>query len=82
MKKFWVITEAYNEYDQYGDYLVAVFHKKPSLEDLKKLKAYTKGKLDEIDAETAILKGNAAHAAQNLSAVDLIENDGREWYVE
>ena len=41
--------------------------------DLKTLKAHTKTQLDELDAETAILKGNAAEAAQNLSAVDLIE---------
>jgi len=26
----WILTEEYNEYDQYGQYFVAVFAKKPN----------------------------------------------------
>jgi len=33
----WVVTRAINQYDQDGDYFVAVFHNKPSFKDLKKL---------------------------------------------
>lgn len=35
MKKIvWVITEAYNDYDQHGEYLVAVFTTFPTKADL------------------------------------------------
>lgn len=31
----WILTEEYNEYDQYGAYFVDAWHCKPSEEDLK-----------------------------------------------
>ena len=30
----WVLTETVNDYNQYGDYFVAVFKEKPTLEEL------------------------------------------------
>ena len=38
MKLFWitVLTEEYNQYDQYGEYYLAVFKNKPTLEQLMK----------------------------------------------
>lgn len=32
--KVWVLTEEYNQYDQYGEYYLAVFKDKPTLEKL------------------------------------------------
>lgn len=34
--KVWVLTDAYNDYDQHGDSLVAIFEKKPTIEKLAK----------------------------------------------
>jgi hypothetical protein len=31
----WILTEEYNQYDQYGEYFVAVFASKPTWEQLK-----------------------------------------------
>jgi len=33
-KTFWVLMETYNQYDQYGDYLIAVWSEKPTIEQL------------------------------------------------
>lgn len=33
--KAWILTVAYNDYDQHGDYFVAWWKVKPSLEELK-----------------------------------------------
>jgi hypothetical protein len=33
-KYVWVLTTEYNDYDQHGEYLVAVFQEKPSVEAL------------------------------------------------
>ena len=38
MKKIWVLTASYNDYDQHGDYFVAAFDKKPSRKDIEDLK--------------------------------------------
>jgi hypothetical protein len=35
--KIWVLTTTYNEYDQHGDYLIAVFLKKPDASILRKI---------------------------------------------
>ena len=32
--KVWILTSEYNEYDQMGEYFIAVFGEKPSLEKL------------------------------------------------
>lgn len=37
MKNVWVITNSVNAYDQYGDYLIAVFIEKPNIEQIIKL---------------------------------------------
>lgn len=34
MKKVWVLTEDYNDYNQYGEYFVAVFFTLPTHEEL------------------------------------------------
>lgn len=34
----WVLTEEYNEYDQYGEYFLAVFKEKATIEQLMKFK--------------------------------------------
>lgn len=34
--KVWILTEEYNQYDQYGEYFLAVFKNKPTAEKLKK----------------------------------------------
>lgn len=36
----WVITKAFNDFDQHGDYLVACYNKKPSFDEF--LKVYLK----------------------------------------
>ena len=41
----WVLTEEYNDYGQYGEYFVAAFKVKPTVEELQKL--------CEVDEETA-----------------------------
>lgn len=33
----WILTEAYNAYDQFGDYFLAAWLEKPSEEQLKKI---------------------------------------------
>ncbi len=33
--KAWILTVTYNDYDQHGDYFVAWWKEKPSLEELK-----------------------------------------------
>lgn len=35
-KKVWILTEEHNQYDQYGEYFLAVFAEKPTSEKLKK----------------------------------------------
>lgn len=34
--KVWILTEERNEYDQYGEYFIAVFKDKPTLVQLSK----------------------------------------------
>ena len=34
--KAWILTEQYNAYDQYGEYFVAWFPEKPTMEELQK----------------------------------------------
>lgn len=34
MKTVWMLTEEYNDYDQYGEYFLDVFETKPSREQL------------------------------------------------
>jgi hypothetical protein len=35
MTYVWILTEEYNDYDQHGEYFLAVFKKEPTEEDLK-----------------------------------------------
>lgn len=37
MSTVWVVTREHNEYDQHGEYFVAVYLKKPNFHQLKKL---------------------------------------------
>lgn len=37
MKKLWVITCSVNDYNQHGDYLIAVFTEKPTMIQLDKI---------------------------------------------
>ena len=37
----WVLTKEYNEYDQYGEYFVAIFKDKPHHTELTKLEVPT-----------------------------------------
>ena len=36
MKTVWILTQEYNEYDQYGEYYLAAFKSMPTLEQLMK----------------------------------------------
>lgn len=36
----WVLTKSYNDYNQHGDYFVAVFRDKPTLKQLGKVLQY------------------------------------------
>jgi len=36
MKTVWIITEEYNEYDQHGQYFIAWFSEKPTVEQITK----------------------------------------------
>ena len=47
----WILTEERNEYDQYGEYFIKVFFKKPTIEELNLLK------LDYLDANFLLSKG-------------------------
>lgn len=33
----WIVTSAFNDYNQYGDYFVAAYESKPTLGELKKI---------------------------------------------
>ena len=35
MNTVWILTREHNDYNQYGDYFVAVYKEKPSFEQLK-----------------------------------------------
>lgn len=37
MNKVWILTEEYNEYDQHGEYYIAVFKNRPTVEQLMNL---------------------------------------------
>lgn len=37
MNSVWILTKEYNQYDQYGEYFIAVYKDKPSLEECKKI---------------------------------------------
>lgn len=37
MSTVWVLTEEYNQYDQYGEYFLEVYKEKPSVEQCKKI---------------------------------------------
>lgn len=41
----WILTEEYNQYDQYGEYYLAAFKDKPTVEQLMKF---------EMNKETAL----------------------------
>jgi hypothetical protein len=36
MKTVWILTEEYNQYDQYGEYYRAAFQNKPTVDQLMK----------------------------------------------
>ncbi|QDP50564.1 MAG: hypothetical protein Tp1125DCM00d2C21254131_5 [Prokaryotic dsDNA virus sp.] len=72
--KVWVLTEEYNEYDQHGEYFVAVFAGKPSLKKL---------------AEHFKMTDESAHYSDPMGAVDFLlhlqQGGGRQgtddhWY--
>ena len=52
MSSVWVLTEEFNDYDQHGEYLVAVFKDKP---DVKTLASFLK-----IDEHTQFVGGPMA----------------------
>ena len=41
MNSVWILTKEYNDYDQYGEYFVAVFKDKPTAKELKRLNVST-----------------------------------------
>lgn len=67
----WVLTESYNDYDQHGEYLVAVFKEKPTVRELAEFFKYTK---------TGNVAGNVFDALDFL--LGLLENKGRRGYEE
>lgn len=54
MKKVWVLTSSYNMYDQQGEYFIACWLEKPTLEQLLKLKL----KIHDYQYENILNKGN------------------------
>ena len=80
MSKAWVLTEEYNDYDQHGEYLVAVFKDKP---DVKTLASFLKmdkqtqfigGAMEALDFLLHLESGggrrNSEHSWYNLSEVE------------
>lgn len=51
----WVLTEYYNDYDQHGGYLIAVFDKKPDIATLAKFFEYTDTGAKNIMAALAFI---------------------------
>lgn len=60
MKKVWIVTSEYNDYDQHGEYFVAVFLLKPTFKELKK----TLG-LDKITTQN-LTKGGGRQNTENI----------------
>ena len=44
----WVLTEALNEYDQYGEYFIAVWKEKPTVQQLQKIVGMTEEYIEEF----------------------------------
>lgn len=44
----WILTEEYNDYDQHGEYFVAVFADKPTTEQLNFYEIYEIGDTDRL----------------------------------
>ena len=47
MQTLWVLTGAHADYNQYGEYFIAAFKKKPSSSQLKKLGLYVYGDIEK-----------------------------------
>lgn len=56
----WVITKAYNEYDQFGDYLDMVFDHKPTIDELVEIWG-----CDEEYAEWLLTTGGGRKKIEN-----------------
>jgi len=59
----WVLTREHNEYDQYGEYFIAVFINKPNKEQLQKL--FSKGKL-KVDIDYILNGGGRTEKMENI----------------
>jgi hypothetical protein len=44
----WILTEEYNEHDQHGEYFVAIFKNKPTVEQLNFYEIYETGDTDRL----------------------------------
>ena len=75
MKKFWVLTETYNEYDQHGDYLIAVWSEKPTEEQI----------LDLLyPPKEGVTRGYTTLAKQLLehgNDIPKCRSGGESWYI-
>lgn len=69
MKKIWILTEEYNDYDQHGEYFVAAFSSKPNINALAtffKLDETANGFRNGMEALEFLLHIEAGGGRQNL----------------
>ena len=59
MAKVWVLTRSYNDYNQHGDYFLAVFKNKPTEAQLKE------HGVEEDDLQN-VLNGGGRHGNENV----------------
>lgn len=79
MKKVWVLTRSHNDYDQHGEYFVAVFGRKPDIKRLAEAMEMESGSLGNLMQAIAflshIIEGGGRRGTENvwyqLEEVDL-----------
>ena len=65
----WVLKSAYNDYDQHGEYFIAVFRNLPTLEQLAK------------ETETSLETIHGLEAMERLQRGGGRENYEYQWYI-
>ena len=65
----WVLKSAYNEYDQHGEYFIAIFRHLPTLEQLAK------------EAETSLEYDHGVEAMERLQRGGGQKNSEYQWYI-
>lgn len=64
----WILTEEFNEYDQYGDYFICAFRDKPTIKTLK----------NYFSTEISLGKATLAGATEEEFFEHLLKGGGRQ----